>query len=230
MELAGPSTGLDYAPVVPKPDKIICVGLNYRAHILEMGRELPEHPTLFAKFRRTLIGANDDIVLPAVSEQVDWEAELAVIVGAPARHVSVEQAAGCIAGYSVLNDVSVRDYQNRTLQWLQGKTFEATTPVGPWLVTADEAGGPSREITCEVDGEQMQKADTADLVFDPATLVSYISTIITLEPGDIIATGTPGGVGLARTPPRFLTDGSTVVTRIAGVGELRNRCRKERVR
>ena len=222
-----PVEGLDYAPVVPNPDKIICVGLNYRAHILEMGRELPEHPTLFAKYRQTLIGANDDIVLPAVSEQIDWEAELAVIVGAPARHVSVEEASSRIAGYSVLNDVSVRDYQNRTLQWLQGKTFEGTTPVGPWLVTVDEAAEPSREITCEVDGEQMQKADTGDLVFDPATLVSYISTIITLEPGDIIATGTPGGVGLARTPPRFLADGSTVVTRIAGVGELRNRCRKE---
>ena len=194
-----------------------------------MGRQLPEHPTLFAKYRRALIGANDDIILPAASDNIDWEAELAVIVGAPARHVSTEDAAACIAGYSVLNDVSVRDYQNRTLQWLQGKTFEATTPVGPWLVTADEAAGPSREISCEVDGEQMQKADTADLVFDPATLVSYISTIITLEPGDIIATGTPGGVGLARTPPRFLADGTTVVTRIAGVGELRNRCRKERL-
>ncbi len=222
-----PVDGLDFAPVVPSPDKIVCVGLNYRSHILEMGRQLPEHPTLFAKYRRTLIGANDDIVLPAVSDLIDWEAELAVIVGASARHVSVEEAAGRIAGYAVLNDVSVRDYQNRTLQWMQGKTFEATTPVGPWLVTTDEAPGPSRELTCEVNGELMQKADTGDLVFDPATLVSYISAIITLEPGDIIATGTPGGVGVARTPPRFLADGDTVVTRIGGVGELRNRCRKE---
>ncbi len=222
-----PVDGLDFAPVVPSPDKIVCVGLNYRSHILEMGRQLPEHPTLFAKYRQTLIGANDDIVLPAVSDLIDWEAELAVIVGASARHVSVEEAAGRIAGYAVLNDVSVRDYQNRTLQWMQGKTFEATTPVGPWLVTTDEAPGPSRELTCEVNGELMQKADTGDLVFDPATLVSYISAIITLEPGDIIATGTPGGVGVARTPPRFLADGDTVVTRIGGVGELRNRCRKE---
>jgi acylpyruvate hydrolase len=225
-----PVDGLDYAPVVPSPDKVVCVGLNYRSHIQEMGRELPEHPTLFAKYRSALIGANDDIVLPAVSDQVDWEAELAVIVGAPARHVSVEEATRCIAGYSVLNDVSVRDYQNRTLQWLQGKTFEATTPVGPWLVTTDEAGAPSREITCAVDGELMQEANTDDLVFDPATLVSYISTIVTLLPGDIIATGTPGGVGLARTPPRFLRHGETVLTRIGGVGEIRNRCRKERPR
>ena len=224
-----PLDGLDYAPVVPKPDKVICVGLNYRSHILEVGRELPEHPTLFAKFRQTLIGANDDIVLPAVSDQVDWEAELAVVVGATARHVTVEQATSYIAGYAVLNDVSVRDYQNRTLQWLQGKTFEGTTPVGPWLVTADEPPGPNRDITCEVDGELMQKADTSGLVFDPATLVSYISSILTLEPGDLIATGTPGGVGMARTPQRYLADGETVVTSISGVGELRNVCRKERL-
>jgi acylpyruvate hydrolase len=223
-----PVDGLDYAPLVPRPDKVVCVGLNYRGHILEMGRELPEHPTLFAKYRRALIGAHDDVLLPAVSDRVDWEAELAVVIGAPARHVSVADAADRIAGFSVLNDVSVRDYQNRTLQWLQGKTFESSTPLGPWLVTSDETPGPSREITCEVDGELMQKADTADLVFDPATLVSYISAIVTLEPGDVIATGTPGGVGVARDPQRFLADGQTVVTRIAGIGELRNVCRKER--
>ncbi len=132
-----------------------------------------------------------------------------------------------IAGYSVLNDVSARDYQYRTMQWLQGKTFEHSTPVGPWLVTSDESPGPDREITCEVAGELMQKADTGDLVFGPETLVSYMSDILTLEPGDIIATGTPGGVGAARDPQRFLHDGDTVVTRIAGVGELRNVCRTE---
>jgi acylpyruvate hydrolase len=224
---ARPADGLDYAPLVPRPDKVVCVGLNYRNHILEMGRELPEHPTLFAKYASALIGAFDDIVLPVVSDQVDWEAELAVVIGAPARHVTAHEALTCIAGYSVLNDVSVRDYQSRTLQWLQGKSFESSTPVGPWLVTSDEAPGPSRQISCEVAGELMQQADTADLVFDPAALVSYISDIFTLEPGDIIATGTPGGVGAARTPPRFLTQGELVVTRIAGVGECRNRCRGE---
>jgi acylpyruvate hydrolase len=232
QQATGPSRAvdrLDFAPLVPRPDKVVCVGLNYRNHILEMGRELPEHPTLFAKYRSALIGAFDEISLPAVSDRVDWEAELAVVIGAPARHVTLDEAAACIAGYSVLNDVSVRDFQNRTLQWLQGKTFESSTPVGPWLVTSDEAPGPSREITCEVGGELMQQADTADLVFDPATLVAYISDIFTLEPGDIIATGTPGGVGAARTPPRFLADGDEVVTRIAGVGECRNRCRKERL-
>jgi acylpyruvate hydrolase len=224
-----PVEGLDYAPLVPRPDKVVCVGLNYRNHILEMGRELPEHPTLFAKYASALIGAFDDIVLPAVSDQVDWEAELAVVIGAPARHVSADEAPACIAGYTVANDVSVRDYQYRTLQWLQGKSFESSTPVGPWLVTADESPGPSRQISCEVAGEVMQRADTADLVFDPAALVAYISDIFTLEPGDVIATGTPGGVGAARTPPRFLADGEVVVTRIAGVGECRNRCRKEQL-
>jgi acylpyruvate hydrolase len=224
-----PVDGVDYAPLVVRPDKIVCVGLNYRTHILEMGRELPDHPTLFAKFTSSLIGANDEIVLPAVSEMVDWEAELAVIIGRRARHVTEADAVDAIAGYSVLNDVSVRDYQTRTLQWLQGKTFEHSTPVGPWLVTSDESPGSAREITCEVEGETMQKADTSDLVFGPAALVSYISDILTLEPGDIIATGTPGGVGAARDPQRFLQDGETVVTRIAGIGELRNVCRKERI-
>jgi acylpyruvate hydrolase len=223
-----PVGGLDYAPVVPAPDKIVCVGLNYRSHIQETQRELPEHPTLFAKYRGALVGAHDDIVLPAVSDRVDWEAELAVVVGARARHVPPERADDVIAGYAVLNDISVRDYQRRTLQWLQGKTFESSTPFGPWLVTADESPGPAREITCEVDGELMQKADTADLLFGPATLVAYVSAIITLEPGDVISTGTPGGVGGARTPPRFLADGETVVTRVAGLGACRNRCRKER--
>jgi acylpyruvate hydrolase len=221
---------LDFAPLIPKPGKIVCVGLNYRSHILEMGRELPLYPTLFAKYRQALIGANDDIVLPAVSDNVDWEAELAVIIGDQARHVTVAEASNAIAGYAVLNDISVRDYQNRTPQWLQGKTFEATTPVGPFLVTSDESPGPDRAITCEVDGELMQEADTVDLVFDPATLVSYISSIVTLEPGDIIATGTPGGVGHARDPRRYLSEASVVVTRIAGLGECRNSCTKEPVR
>ena len=220
-----PIAGLDFAPLIPSPDKIVCVGLNYRSHIQETGREEPTHPTLFAKFRSALIGANDDIALPAASQAVDWEAELAVIVGARARHLSVDDAPGAIAGYAILNDVSMRDWQNRTLQWLQGKTWERSTPLGPWLVTTDESPGPSREISCEVDGEQMQKADTADLVFGPATLVSYISTILTLEPGDVIATGTPSGVGAGRG--RFLADGSEVVTRIAGLGEQRNICRRD---
>ncbi|HEY1974469.1 MAG TPA: fumarylacetoacetate hydrolase family protein [Pseudonocardia sp.] len=225
---------LDYAPLVPRPEKIICVGMNYRDHIAEMGRTAPEYPTLFAKFPSSLVGAHDDILLPAVSDAVDWEAELAVIIGAPARHVSVAQAPSVIAGYSVLNDVSVRDYQNRTTQFLQGKMFESATPLGPVLVTPDElpdgVGNPriSAEISTTVDGELMQSSDTAQLVFDSATLIAYISEIATLRPGDVIATGTPGGVGHARKPPRYLTDGAVVSTRIAGIGECRNVCRKEK--
>ena len=219
--------GLDYAPLVVNPEKIVCVGLNYRSHILEMGRELPEHPTLFAKYTSSLVGARDDIVLPRVSGQVDWECELAVIIGAAVRHVSVDEAPNAIAGYSILNDVSVRDYQNRTLQWLQGKTFESSTPLGPTLVTLDELPSDGLELTCEVDGEQMQKGITTDLVFSPAELVSYMSDIFTLRPGDVIATGTPSGVGHARTPPRYLHDGSVVVARIDGIGECRNLCRAE---
>lgn len=221
-----PLSTADLAPVVPKPGKIICVGLNYRNHILEMGRELPEYPTVFAKFADALIGPHDDIALPAVSQTIDWEAELAVIIGTPARNVSPEQASACIAGYSVLNDVTARDYQNRTLQWLQGKTFEATTPFGPYLVTPEEVAGTPLTLECEVDGDLVQQADVGDLVFSPARLISYLSEILTLRPGDVIATGTPGGVGHARKPPRYLADGSKVVTRISGIGELVNTARR----
>jgi acylpyruvate hydrolase len=224
-----PADDLDYAPLVTRPDKILCVGLNYRNHILEMGRELPPYPTLFAKYRSALIGAFDELVLPAVSENVDWEAELAVVVGAPVRNATAEEAAAAIAGYSVINDVTLRDWQNRTMQWLQGKTFEATSPLGPALVTTDEPGVATAafDLSCTVDGERMQDASTSDLLFGPVDLVAYISTIVTLEPGDVIATGTPGGVGHARKPPRYLRDGSDMVTTIAGIGECHNRCRAE---
>ncbi|WP_137843311.1 fumarylacetoacetate hydrolase family protein [Microbacterium sp. 2FI] len=212
-----------WAPVVPNPGKIICVGLNYRNHILEMGRDLPEYPTLFAKYPEALIGPFDDLVLPAVAaDAVDWEAELAVVIGSTVRNADDAAAAEAIAGYSIINDVTMRDYQYRTPEWFQGKTFEATAPFGPVLVTADEfaLGGVLR---AEVDGEVVQQSSTDDLVFDPAALVSYISRILTLKPGDVIATGTPGGVGHARKPARYLTAGSTLLTAVEGIGELRNR-------
>lgn len=215
---------LDYDTLVPRPDKIVCVGLNYRPHIEEMGRELPTHPTLFAKYSGALIGAFDDVQLPRGSDQIDWEAELGVVIGTEVRHADLEEAGAAIAGYTVVNDVTARDLQNRTKQWLQGKTLERSTPVGPWLAV-DE--GPPGSLSCEVDGEVVQHADTADLVFGPAELVAYISQIITLVPGDLIATGTPGGVGHARKPPRYLADGSVLVTHVEGVGEQRNTCARE---
>ncbi len=153
-----------------------------------------------------------------------------MVIGAPVRHATVDQARAAIAGYTVVNDVTARDWPSRTLQWLQGKTFEATTPVGTWLVTAGPDDAPPRAaVTCEVDGETMHAAGTGDLVFDPVTLVAYISQVITLMPGDLIATGTPGGVGHGRKPARYLSEGSVVVTRIDGIGELRNTCRAERL-
>jgi acylpyruvate hydrolase len=221
--------GLEFAPLVPRPAKIFCVGLNYRSHIEEMGREVPTHPTLFAKFASALVGAGDEILLPAASERVDWEAELAVVVGARARHVDEAAAAEVIAGYTVVNDITARDFQRRTTQWLQGKTFESTTPLGPYLLTRDDpvADREGFELWCEVNGSRVQRADTSDLVFGPAALVSYISQIVTLEPGDVIATGTPGGVGDARTPAVYLADGDHLVTCIEGIGSCRNRCRRE---
>ncbi|WPB89356.1 fumarylacetoacetate hydrolase family protein [Streptomyces malaysiensis] len=224
-----PSPDLDPAPVVPHPPKILCVGLNYRNHIGEMGRELPTHPTLFAKFAPALVGAYDDIVLPAASQAMDWEAELAVVVGAHLRHADPDEAAAAIAGYTVANDVTARDWQYRTPQWLQGKTFAATTPVGPWLVT-DLPADPDLALECLVAGERMQQATTGDLVFGPAELLAYISTILPLEPGDLILTGTPGGVGHARDPRLALADGAVLTTRISGIGECVNTCRAEKGR
>ena len=209
---------LSYAPVVPRPGKIICVGLNYRSHIIEMGRDLPEYPTLFAKYPEALIGAFDPLTLPAESDQVDWEAELAVIVGRRVRRAGADAASEAIAGYSIINDVTMRDWQYRTPEWLQGKTFEATTPFGPHLVTPDEIA-PDAKISCLVDGEVVQDSTIADLLFGPVDLVRYISTILTVDPGDVIATGTMGGVGHARTPPRYLQSGQTLVARIEGIGE-----------
>ncbi|MDA8271439.1 MAG: fumarylacetoacetate hydrolase family protein [Actinomycetota bacterium] len=219
--------GLDYATLIPLPSKIICVGHNYKNHIIEMGRELPTHPTLFAKFTEALIGANDTIYLSPESQMYDWEAELGVIIGKTVRNCSEDEARDAIAGFTVINDVTTRDWQNRTLQWLQGKTFEGSTPVGPHLVTMDVAKviEEGLDLSCEVNGEQVQHAVTSDLLFNPLHLVSYISKILTLRPGDIISTGTPGGVGHARNPQRYLRDGDILVTRVEEVGELRNICK-----
>jgi acylpyruvate hydrolase len=215
------------APVV-RPGKVLCVGLNYRRHIEETGKPVPEHPTLFAKFADSLVGATSDIFLPAVSSQTDWEAELGVVIGRAARRVPVEDALDHVAGYTVVNDVSMRDWQNRTSQWLQGKTFDRCTPVGPVMVTPDEVDhARDLEIRCQIGDETVQSGRTSDLLFSTADLVSYISQFTTLRPGDLILTGTPSGIGNARNPKRFLQPGEVLITRIDGIGELRNRILEE---
>ena len=220
-----PVAGADFAPLIVNPDKVFCVGLNYRSHIEEMGNVVPEFPTLFAKFTDSLIGANDPIAIPAESEKVDWEVELGVVIGQTIRRATAAQARAAIAGYTIVNDISMRDWQRRTVEFLQGKTFEHSTPVGPYLLV-DETDGPvpTFDLRCSVDGVVKQSSNTSDLVFDPVALVQYCSTIITLRPGDVIATGTPGGVGAARTPPEFLHPGAVVLTEIDGIGACRNVC------
>jgi acylpyruvate hydrolase len=225
-----PADGVALAPLVPHPSKVVCVGLNYKNHIQEMGRDLPEHPTLFSKFADTLIGATDDIARPDETDAFDWEVELAVVVGRQVRRASTAEAEQAIAGFTVLNDITARDWQFRTREWLQGKNWDSTTPVGPYLVTPDELPGgvrPTLDVRLVVDGEVMQSDTTGDLLFDPVALVEYVSTMIRLNPGDIIATGTPGGVGHARKPQRYLVGGETVVAEIDGLGRLENKVVKE---
>ena len=212
-------------PVVPRPPKIICMGRNYAAHVAEGGHELPEHPVLFAKHTASLCGPYDDIPMPPASEQLDWEVELAVVIGRSGRAIPAERSLQHVAGYTVCNDFSVRDWQNRTKQWHAGKAWDGLTPLGPCLVTDDElpAGAAGLEVSCEVDGVVMQKGNTEQFIFDVANILADISVFTRLEPGDVILTGTPSGVGNARDPKVFLAPGQTVLTRVAGVGELRNR-------
>ena len=224
-----PAAEADFAALVTRPSKVICVGLNYRTHIAETGRELPQYPTLFAKFADTLMGANDDLAIPAVSEKVDWEVELAVAIGTPVYRASAAEALAAIGGYATSNDVSMRDWQRRTLQWQAGKMFEHSTPVGPYLVTPDEVDhARDLEIRCEVDGQVMQQARTSDLVFTAADIVAYASQAITLRPGDLLLTGTTGGVGDARKPPVYLKPGQVLRSYVEGLGECLNHCVAEK--
>jgi acylpyruvate hydrolase len=221
-----PTAELTY-DVLVRPSKVVCVGLNYRGHVEETGRELPAFPTLFGKFADTLCAPYADIELPAASPKVDWEAELTIVIGREARGVDRSEALDHVAGYTVANDVSMRDWQNRTLQWLQGKNFEGTTPVGPVLVTADEIDhAADLRISCRLNDEVVQDSRTSDLIFPPAELVAYVSTFTTLRPGDLILTGTPAGVGHARTPQRFIGVDDVVTVAVEGIGECRNRFTK----
>lgn len=222
----GPSAReADHASLLPRAGKVVCVGHNYEQHILEMGHGLPEHPTLFSKFASALVGAYDDVCLDPAAQGWDWEAELAVVIGSPVRHADGAQAREAIAGFTVANDVSARDWQRRTTQWLAGKSWDATTPLGPVLVTPDEVGGGADLlVTCSVDGVEKQRARTSDLLFGPEELVAYVSTFTRLEPGDVLLTGTPAGVGAARTPPEQLRPGQLLETTIEGVGTCRNAC------
>ena len=225
---AVPRAEVRLLPVIPNPGKIICVGLNYHSHVEETGRELPTYPVLFTKFASALVGAADPIMLPAEATQVDWEGELAVVIGTPTRRVPVGQAAAAVLGYTIANDITMRDFQYKTHQWLQGKAWEHSTPLGPELVTPEEIDPGTLEIKTHLNGQQVQGSTTAKMIFDVATLISTISTFTTLLPGDIILTGTPEGVGYRRDPQVFLKDGDVVSVSIEGLGTVQNRVSAER--
>jgi 2-keto-4-pentenoate hydratase/2-oxohepta-3-ene-1,7-dioic acid hydratase in catechol pathway len=208
---------------IERPGKIICVGLNYRDHAAESGQDLPSRPLLFAKWETSLIGPGDPIVLPAISSQVDFEAELGVLIGTRTRNVGAEDALGVVAGYVCVNDVSARDVQMGDGQWTRGKSFDTFCPVGPGVIPAEEVPDPQAlGIRCIVNGEALQDSNTAEMVFSVAEIVAFVSEAITLEPGDLIATGTPAGVGMARKPPVFLRPGDEVSVQIDGIGTLTN--------
>lgn len=217
-------TALTFLPPVTRPSKIVCLGLNYRDHAEESGLGIPEFPVLFARFPSSLIGHGAPIILPKVSEQLDWEAELVVVLARGGKNIAKADALAHVAGYSVFNDASIRDYQMKTPQWTAGKNFDDTGAFGPWLVTPDElpAGASGLKIECRVDGKVMQSSNTANLIFDVATTIELLSTFMTLEAGDVLVMGTPGGVGLARKPPVFMTGGQTCEVEIEGVGLLVN--------
>ena len=208
---------------IERPGKIVCVGMNYRDHAAEAGLEVPARPVLFAKWPNALVGPGEPIVLPPESEQIDYEAELGVVIGARVRRVPVERALAAVVGYVCVNDVSARDLQFEDGQWTRSKSFDTFCPVGPRLAPAEEVGDPQDlAIRCLVNGEPLQDSSTKHMVFGVAELVSYASQALTLEPGDLIATGTPAGVGFTREPPVFLRPGDEVTVEIDGIGALTN--------
>lgn len=222
-----PLSAITLRPLVPGAGRIFCVGLNYMSHVEETKRDLPTYPVLFPKFASSLIAPDADILLPPESAQVDYEGELAVIIGTPGRRIAEEDALDHVLGYAAANDVTMRDYQYKTHQWLQGKAWDNSTPLGPSLVTADEVDISDLRISTTLNGEVVQDSRTSYLIFPVPRLVSLISEFTRLQPGDIILSGTPGGVGFRRDPQVFLKPGDIVEVEIEAIGTLRNRVATE---
>ena len=213
----------DFAPVVPEPGQILCLGLNYSEHVLEGGREMPSFPDAFMRSRETLLAPYADLVRPALTERFDYEGELGIVIGAGGRYIPADQAMDAIAGFTVLNDASARDWQRAASQWTAGKNFDGSMPLGPEIVTADEVDILDTTLTTVLNGQVMQSARTSQMIVDIPSAVEFFSSFTTLRPGDVIATGTPGGVGFARKPPVWLEPGSVIEVTIDGVGTIRNR-------
>jgi len=227
-DVAAPLEQVQLLPPIRRPEKIICLGLNYRDHAREAGMPIPSEPIFFAKYANALSGPRDPIPRPRAVTQLDYEVELAVVIGREGKYISEAEAMAYVAGYMVLNDVSARDFQFRTGQWTHGKTFDGFAPCGPVLVTADEIGDPhALRLRLWVNGELRQDSHTGEMIFSIPQLVHYFSQLFTLRPGDIISTGTPPGVGMGRRPPAYLKEGDEVVAWIEGIGELRNRIVRE---
>jgi 2-keto-4-pentenoate hydratase/2-oxohepta-3-ene-1,7-dioic acid hydratase in catechol pathway len=211
-----------FAPI-PRPPKVICVGLNYRDHAIESNMEIPKVPTIFNKFPQTVIATGDNIVLPKNSEKPDYEAEFAFVIGKGGRHIPADKWQEHVFGYTIVNDVSARDVQLATTQWLMGKTFDTFCPMGPAIVSADEIADPhALNIKLTIGDEVLQNSNTRELIFRIPELIAFLSSVFTLESGDVVSTGTPSGVGFARKPPRYLRAGDTVVVEVEGLGKLSN--------
>ena len=220
-----PSGAAEMLAPIDHGAKFFCIGLNYYSHMAEANLPKPQHPIVFSKYPSVLVGPADDVLLPNTSDMVDWEAEMGVVIGRPLREANTKQAAAAIAGFTVVNDVSMRDYQLHESQWIPGKNFESSTPVGPWIVSVDELGpNPDLALATRVDGELRQDGRTTDQIFTPAEVLAYISEWITLEPGDIVATGTCSGVGHCMSPATYLGSGQILETTIERIGTLTNRC------
>jgi acylpyruvate hydrolase len=218
-----PLDAVTLRPVIPTPGKVVCIGLNYKAHVEEGVYEVPDYPALFSKFAETLVGAGEPVLLPPESAAVDYEAELAFVIGRSVRRAGGDAALAAVGGYTAANDVSMRDYQYRTHQWLPGKNWANSTPLGPFLVTPDEVGDPhALDISLELNGERMQSSNTRHFIFDIPTIIATISEFVPLSPGDVVLTGTPSGVGYRREPQVLLKDGDRVVVEIERVGRLEN--------